>query len=295
MPTCPSCGATSRDGARFCSGCGTTLGPAPGNEPTAVSPLPPITPGPAPIVVPGPPPYAAPTTPIAASTTPFAAPRAPTKQVLAPPPLPPAEPVRSPTAGLIAAGVVALLVGVAIVGVVLSSGGGDTVESSSTGAPAPTPDEQVQPDATSAPPTTSPPRPSTTTTTEPPVPAAVRTAQRLATALAASDWQTARSMQPDRAGTSDASFASSYGDLVASTVVPADPVSIGTSQQTLGLGLVAHQIDDNGSQVTTVYCVIWTVDPAAQTVFQQDGSFDLPVVSGHVDPESQRSTIEATC
>lgn len=230
-------------------------------------------------------------------------PTTPIKQVLAPPPAPysvapapppPTEPPRSPTAGLIAAGIVALVVAVAIAALVLSSSGDETVDTSSTAAPAQTADRQAQPAATSAPPFTSPPRPSTTTTTEPPDPAAVRTAQRLATALADGDWQTARTLQPDRAGTSDASFASSYGDLVASTVVPAGPVSIGTSTQTLRLGLVAHQ-NRGGSDLTTVYCVVWTVDPAAQTVFQQDGSFELTSLSGHVDPESQRSTIEANC
>lgn len=230
-------------------------------------------------------------------------PTTPIKQVLAPPPTPYAaapapppltEPRRSPTAGLIAAGVVALVVAVAIAALVLSSSGGDTVDTSSTAAPAQSADGQAQPAATSAPPFTSAPRPSTTTTTEPPDPAAVRTAQRLATALAAGDWPTARTMQPDRAGTTDALFARDYADLVASTVVPAGPVSIGTSTQTLRLGLVAHQRDGDGDH-TTVYCVTWTVDPAAQTVVQQQNSSELTVLSGHVDPESQRSTIEANC
>lgn len=94
---------------------------------------------------------------------------------------------------------------------------------------------------------------------------------------------------------SDAEFASGYGDLDASTAIPARPVPIGTSTQTLRLGLVAHQTQGATVQ-TTVYCVLWTVNPAAQTLRQEPGQFsELVVLPGHVAPESQRATIESNC
>lgn len=269
MRTCPACGTETRDEARFCSSCGNDLGYTSGEASASAAPLPPITPGPPPVVVPASP-----------------------KQVLAPSG-PPAPPSRSSNAAPLVAGAVAVLVVIVIVAVVLTSSGGDTTESSSTVAPSLSPDDQGESSATQAPPITNPPRPSTTATTEPPDPAALRLAQRLASALADGDWATARALQPDRAGYSDADFAG-YEDLEASTVIPVGPVPIGTSTQTLNLGLVAHQ-NQGGTVQTTVYCVTWTVNPAAQTVRQEQRYDELVVLPGHVDPESQRSTIESNC
>ena len=181
MPQCSSCGGTAREGARFCPGCGAEISSASGTGGPKGSSLPPITTGPVP--------------PVPARK----------RQV-------PGEGLsagarterRGPTRLMVAV----LAASIALVVVVVARSGGDSGSQSSADANSedgrfePTGDENASTggssggdEVTAA---TSAPRPTTTTVLADP-PAQVL-AQELATALATGDWNTARAIQPDRAG-----------------------------------------------------------------------------------------------
>jgi hypothetical protein len=121
--------------------------------------------------------------------------------------------------------------------------------------------------------------------------ASVDIATQLARAYADGDWVTVRRLNPTRASSSDSALSANYGDLEASV-----PVWVsGGGGVPLRLGLVAHQTQ-GGSQVTTIYCVTWSVDSVSSTVYE-DGSRSrtLRSTSGWVDPNALVGEIQSSC
>ncbi len=122
--------------------------------------------------------------------------------------------------------------------------------------------------------------PSTTAGSEPGVPILVDGAtdengsvdiiQRLATALADGDWDTARSIRPDLSS-DDSQLESGYGALEKSTVIATSVSPDGTDVR----GAYLAWEDPNGAQQTSVYCDHWTVDPT-DGVVTHEASTGLP-------------------
>lgn len=185
-----------------------------------------------------------------------------------------------------------------------ADGGGTTVASAVTGSSAvsessatstaratATSSSAVPQTPPTPPPTTAPPFPGLSSGASADTVASMDIATQLARAYAAGDWATVRRLNPSRVSRSDSNLASAYGDLDAST-----PVWVsGGGSVPLRLGLVAHQTR-GGSQLTTIYCVRWSVDLASSTVYE-DGSRSetLRSTSGWVDPVLLVTEIQSQC
>ena len=94
-------------------------------------------------------------------------------------------------------------------------------------------------------------------------------AQNLATALANGDWAKARTLSPT-SGSTDAQYQSQYGNLDASTVIPAKAAVLSVTTYSLRIGLVAHETN-SGVKQTSLYCAHWNVDTAKGIVTQVSG------------------------
>ena len=125
------------------------------------------------------------------------------------------------------------------------------------------------------------------------VTAATGLAQRLAAALASSDWATARKINPAGA-LSDAKYGADYGNLTDSTVVPVVTTATGKSTYSMRLGLVAHETTPAGVRSTTLFCVHWNADTAASTIVQVDGS-KVRTASGRVEASAVTSELKKAC
>ena len=283
MAVCTRCGAQLAPGARVCPHDGAPVAAPLEDAQTLVSPS--QGPGPAP----------APWSP-SPSPSPGAGARGGTPPWLI---------------GILIAAVVALALGV---GFLLASrarddtadGGITTVATMARGAsssttqgsvvrtPAPSSDTStatVPQTAVTAPPTTAPAFPGLAAGASSDTVASMATATQLAGAYADGDWTTVRRLNPSRASRSDSELASAYGDLDAST-----PVWVaGGGAVPLRLGLVAHQTR-SGSQLTTIYCVSWSVDVPSATVYEDGSRADtLRSTSGWVDPASLVVDIQSRC
>ena len=125
------------------------------------------------------------------------------------------------------------------------------------------------------------------------VAAATSLAQRLATALASSDWATARKINPAGA-LSDAKYGADYGTLTDSNVVPIATTATGKSTYSMRLGLVAHETTPAGVRSTTLFCVHWNADTAASTIVQVDGS-KVRTAPGRVEASAVTSELKKAC
>ena len=123
--------------------------------------------------------------------------------------------------------------------------------------------------------------------------AATSLAQRLATALASSDWATARKINPAGA-LSDAKYGADYGTLTDSNVVPIATTATGKSTYSMRLGLVAHETTPAGVRSTTLFCVHWNADTAASTIVQVDGS-KVRTAPGRVEASAVTSELKKAC
>jgi hypothetical protein len=122
-------------------------------------------------------------------------------------------------------------------------------------------------------------------------------AQSLASALASHNWEQTRSIFPSISEKSDAQLQADYGGLNDSTVVVTHetPNSDGTVNLTGGY-IAWETVHD--SQQTSVYCIGWHIDPAAQTVLGQAtiGAGSLTDVdSGWAAPSSLVSDVSSQC
>lgn len=110
-------------------------------------------------------------------------------------------------------------------------------------------------------------------------------AQRLADALAKGDWATARQLDAGEDLTDDA-YGSGYGALDRASLMLVDARPEGGGYRLL---LVSVANERNGTQ-TTLYCLEWTVDPAAQLVRQHRGVVgQIGRVPTAVSPEGVRN------
>lgn len=125
------------------------------------------------------------------------------------------------------------------------------------------------------------------------VAAATSLAQRLATALASSDWATARKINPAGA-LSDAKYGADYGTLTDSNVVPIATTATGKSTYSMRFGLVAHETTPAGVRSTTLFCVHWNADTAASTIVQVDGS-KVRTAPGRVEASAVTSELKKAC
>jgi hypothetical protein len=105
------------------------------------------------------------------------------------------------------------------------------------------------------------------------------TAQRLADALAAHDWPTARQLQGTT--TSDAQLSAGYKDLDRSTLMAIDARSEGDGYRFL----VVSVANEKGGAQTSLWCLQWTANSSAHTVHQNKGGHKLVTLQGTVTAE----------
>lgn len=123
---------------------------------------------------------------------------------------------------------------------------------------------------------------------------AVPIIQKLASALAAQDWATARAVRPGLASSSDSQLASGYGGLDKSTVIALSVSADGTQVQ--GAYLAWETV--GGNQRTSIYCTNWTVNPAAGTVTNetsQDLNHQTGMWSSWEDPAAAAPQVQNVC
>jgi hypothetical protein len=111
-------------------------------------------------------------------------------------------------------------------------------------------------------------------------------AQQLADALANDDWATARRIDTDKADSSDSQYAAGYGALDRASLMLLDARTEGRGQRLL---LVSVANEQSGAQ-TSLYCLEWSVDPAAGTVRQHGGVVgQVARVAAAISPEGVRN------
>jgi S1-C subfamily serine protease len=117
--------------------------------------------------------------------------------------------------------------------------------------------------------------------------------QLLASALAAHQWDQARSIYPLLGP--DSQLAADYGALNASTVVITNESGSASSVNLTG-AYVAWEIV-NGNRQTSVYCIDWQVDPALKQVENQSAiaSNLVGYQSQWVDPSALVPVVETQC
>ena len=110
-------------------------------------------------------------------------------------------------------------------------------------------------------------------------------AQQLGDALANDDWAAARLLEPDKAGVSDAQYLTGYDGLDRVSLVLVDVRPEGAGYRLL----VVSVANERAGARTSLYCLEWTVDPAAGTVDQHSGVVgQIARVDRAVSPEEAR-------
>ena len=127
------------------------------------------------------------------------------------------------------------------------------------------------------------------------------TMQELRNAYAAEQWELVRVLEPDTASLSDADFVKDWRPLRQGYVYPVDR-SVDGDLAYWRIGLIGHETW-NGNDLTTLFCVTWTVDMVSGAVFQTNE--DNAMVygsqagqeqkSGFVDPSELRGLIGQNC
>ena len=114
---------------------------------------------------------------------------------------------------------------------------------------------------------------------------ATQVVQNLASALAANNWNLARSTYPDLSSSSDASLQNNYSALRNSTVVITRATSQASTQVSLTGAYVAWETIGT-TQRTSLYCITWIVDSSENKVLgaTNDGGSVGPYNSGWVNP-----------
>ncbi len=102
-------------------------------------------------------------------------------------------------------------------------------------------------------------------TSDVPVPV-MQAAQKLVDAVNGHDWQAVRSIDPTKAGWSDATLERKYRGLERDTLVPIAVSARPNGRTRLFAGLLANETGQS-----ELFCVTWDVDPAANTVWQVAG------------------------
>ncbi|MEQ1702325.1 MAG: hypothetical protein ABMA25_19620, partial [Ilumatobacteraceae bacterium] len=110
-------------------------------------------------------------------------------------------------------------------------------------------------------------------------------AQQLGDALANDDWATARRLEPDKAGVSDAQYRTGYDGLDRVSLVLVDVRPEGPGYRLL----VVSVANERAGARTSLYCLEWTVDPVAGTVVQHNGVVGrIARVDRAISPEEAR-------
>ena len=127
------------------------------------------------------------------------------------------------------------------------------------------------------------------------------TMQQLSNAYANERWDLVKVLEPEKTTYTTASFVNGWRPLRQGFIYPVDR-RIADGQAIWRIGLIGHETW-NGSDLTTLFCVTWAVDPVSGTVVQtnQDNVIVFgsqpgqPQQPGFVDPAELRPTIENTC
>ena len=127
------------------------------------------------------------------------------------------------------------------------------------------------------------------------------TMQQLSNAYANEQWTLVRQLEPGKASLSDANFVNGWRPLRQGFVYPVDR-SIDGGLARWRIGLIGHETW-NGNDLTTLFCVTWTVDPVSGAVSQTNednvtvyGSQAAQELQpGFVDPAELRGLIDQHC
>jgi len=127
------------------------------------------------------------------------------------------------------------------------------------------------------------------------------TMQRLSNALANADWDVVRQLEPAKVSLSDANFVNGWGPLREGFVYPVDRSFDGVVAR-WRIGLIGHETW-NGSDLTTLFCVTWTVDDVSGAVSQTNedsvtvygSKAGQQLQPGFVDPSELRGLIDQNC
>lgn len=127
------------------------------------------------------------------------------------------------------------------------------------------------------------------------------TMQQLSNAYANEQWDLVRSLEPGKAALSDQDFVAGWRPLRQGFIYPfARAVDNGVARWRIGL--IGHETW-NGTDLTTLFCVTWTVDQVSGEVVQTNEDNvvvygpnpDQQQQPGFVDPADLRDLIEANC
>jgi len=127
------------------------------------------------------------------------------------------------------------------------------------------------------------------------------TMQQLSDAYANEQWTLVRQLEPGKAALDDANFVEGWRPLRQGFVYPVER-SVVNGLSRWRIGLIGHETW-NGNDLTTLFCVTWTVDPVSGAVVQtnkdnvtvhgsQPGQQQRP---GFVDPSELRLSILDSC
>lgn len=127
------------------------------------------------------------------------------------------------------------------------------------------------------------------------------TMQQLSNAYANEQWDLVRSLEPGKAGLSDQDFVTGWRPLRQGFIYPfARAVESGVARWRIGL--IGHETWD-GTDLTTLFCVTWSVDQTSGDVVQTNEDnvtvygprSDQPQQPGFVDPGELRELIDTNC
>ncbi|MBT6444167.1 MAG: hypothetical protein HOK58_04170 [Acidimicrobiaceae bacterium] len=127
------------------------------------------------------------------------------------------------------------------------------------------------------------------------------TMQQLSDAYANEQWALVRQIEPGKAALADANFVNGWRPLRQGFVYPVER-SVVNGLSRWRIGLIGHETW-NGNDLTTLFCLTWTVDPVSGAVVQtnkdnvtvygsQPGQQQQP---GFVDPSELRLSILDNC
>jgi len=128
------------------------------------------------------------------------------------------------------------------------------------------------------------------------------TMQQLNDAYADEEWSDVRQLEPARINMTDQQFINGWRPLRTGFVYPVDRVIQDNGLSNWRIALIGHETW-NGNDLTTLFCLTWTVDPVSGAVTQtnQDtvtifGSRpDEPQRVGFADPAALRGLIDENC
>jgi tRNA A-37 threonylcarbamoyl transferase component Bud32 len=127
------------------------------------------------------------------------------------------------------------------------------------------------------------------------------TMQQLSDAYANEQWPLVRQLEPGKASLSDANFVNGWRPLRQGFVYPVDR-SIDGGLARWRIGLIGHETW-NGNDLTTLFCLTWTVDPVSGSVSQTNednvtvygSQVGQELRPGFVDPSDLRKLIDQNC